>query len=63
MPDAEQMYDLAALAFAAGIDGASWYPWRFDDQYSDYLSKHPELFDTVRHIYDTIVLPYRERVE
>jgi hypothetical protein len=63
MPTAKEMYDLAAIVFAAGVDGASWYPWTFGELYSDVLSNHPELYDTVRRVYDTIVLPYRQGLE
>ncbi len=63
MPSAEQMYDQAALVYGAGVDGAGWYPWTFGELYSDVLSDHPELYDTVREVYDTIVLPRRQTLE
>jgi hypothetical protein len=63
MPNAEQMYDLAAVVFAAGVDGAAWYPWTFSEQYDDFLANHPELYDTVRRVYDEIVVPRRQSVE
>jgi hypothetical protein len=40
-----------------------WYPWLFNDTYSDFLSNHPELYPVVREVYEEYVLkakyPYR----
>jgi hypothetical protein len=59
MPTNDEMYDLASIVYAADVDGALWYPWVWGDQYSDFLSNHPELYPTVREIYDDIVLQAR----
>jgi len=64
MPDADEMRDLASIVYSTDIDGALWYPWYWDDdQYSDFLSNHPELYPVVREIYEEYVLkakyPYR----
>jgi hypothetical protein len=59
MPQAEEMYDLASLVYESGMDGAIWYVWTFESLYDDYLSNHPELHDTVRQIYQDLVLPCR----
>jgi hypothetical protein len=61
MPTAEEMRDLASLVYATDIAGAFWYPWTFDEtEYSDFLSRHPELFPTIREVYETTILPLRE---
>jgi hypothetical protein len=59
MPRAEEMHDLASIVYSTNIDGAMWYPWTFSDTYGDYLSGHPELYPTVREIYEDVVLPKR----
>jgi len=59
MPTSEEMVDLATLVYSYDIAGAWWYPWEFDDEYSDTLSEIPELHPTIRLIYDTIVAPLR----
>lgn len=51
MPSADEMRDLASIVYSAGVAGAWWYPWKFNDLYSDYLFKHPELYPVVRSIY------------
>ncbi|NVM57864.1 MAG: hypothetical protein HWN51_07080, partial [Desulfobacterales bacterium] len=55
MPDAEEMRDLASIVYSTDIDGALWYVWRFGDLYSDFLSRHPELYPVVREIYENYV--------
>ncbi len=57
MPSVKEMYDLAAVVLLAGVDGASWYPWTFGELYDDFLYNHPELYDVVRQVYDTVVVP------
>lgn len=59
MPQAEEMYDMASLVYESGMDGAIWYVWTFESLYDDYLSNHPELFDTVIQINQDLVLPCR----
>ena len=61
MPTAEEMEDLASIVYDRDVAGALWYPWHFGDLYSDVLSNHPELYDTVRQIYEGHVLPSRSR--
>lgn len=63
MPNADEMYDVANIAYAAGVDGASWYPWTLGELYDDVLSNHPELYDVVRQVYDEIVLPRQQGME
>ena len=57
MPTAEEMEDLASIVYESGADGAMWYVWQFNPLYSDYLSLHPELFDTIKRIHDNTVVP------
>lgn len=57
MPTSVEMYDLAGEVYAAGVDGAMWYVWWFESLYSDFLSNHPELYDTVMQVYEDHVLP------
>ncbi len=59
MPTSAEMYDLAGEVYAAGVDGAMWHPWTFNSLYDDFLSNHPELYDTVRQVYEDHVLPRR----
>jgi hypothetical protein len=60
MPTAEEMRDLASLVFSMDVDGALWYVGWFGSLYSDFLSSHPELFPTVREIYDDVVVPSKD---
>lgn len=55
MPSADEMRDLASIVYSTGVAGAWWYPWKFNDLYSDYLFNHPELHPTVKSIYDSYV--------
>lgn len=56
VPNAEEMEEIARIVYEAGVDGAMWYVWSFNSLYSDTLCHHPELFDTVRKIYEETVL-------
>jgi hypothetical protein len=51
------MDDMAREVYAAGVDGALWYVWTFNTLYDDFLSNHPELYGTVRDVYQDHVLP------
>jgi hypothetical protein len=63
LPNAEEMVDLATLVYGAGYVGAFWYTWDFDESsYPDFLSRHPELFSSVREIYDTVVFPLQPEI-
>lgn len=60
MPTSEEMFDLASVIYSYDeIAGAWWYPWIFDDEYSDFLAQRPELHPSIRLIYEQIVLPQR----
>lgn len=59
MPSAEEMKDVASIVTSSGVDGALWYPWNFGELYSDFLSNHPELYDTIKQVYEEDVLPSR----
>jgi hypothetical protein len=63
MPTAEEMRDMASIVYARDVDGALWYPWTFGALYTDFLSNHPELYDTVREIYDDYVSPSRSETD
>jgi hypothetical protein len=56
MPSANEMRDLASIVYSTTVAGAWWYPWKFNDLYSDYLYNHPELYPTVKSIYEDYVL-------
>ena len=51
-----------AALLIAGCTGALKKP-NLGELYNDVLSDHPELYDTVREVYDTIVLPRRQTLE
>jgi len=59
MPNADEMRQLTQLVFESSlmknnhIVGFAWYTWEQGGPYSDYLSKHTELYPVVREIYDT----------
>ena len=55
MPTADEMRDLASIVYSKDVAGAWWYPWKFGDLYSDYLFNHPELYPTVKSIYEDYV--------
>ncbi len=58
MPNANDMNMLADIVYASGVDGVIWYVWSFDSLYDDYLSKHPELHNTIGQIYKNhLVMP------
>jgi hypothetical protein len=59
MPTSAEMDDMAREVYAAGVDGALWYPWTFNTLYDDFLFNHPELYGTVRDVYQDHVLPRR----
>ena len=52
IPSADEMRDLASIVYSKGVTGAWWYPWKFGDLYTDFLFNHPELYATVRSIYE-----------
>ena len=56
MPTADEIEDLAEIAYATDIYGISWYTWTFDDDYYDFLENHPELFSVIGDIYEEYVL-------
>lgn len=60
MPTAAEMRDLASIVYSSNIDGALWYPWKFDGLYSDYLFNHPELYGVVKQIYQQYVPQTKE---
>jgi len=62
MPSEEEMRDLASIVYSRDVDGALWYPWTFNDLYSDFLVNHEELHPVVREIYEELAahrLQYR----
>ncbi|KPL72017.1 hypothetical protein ADN00_16115 [Ornatilinea apprima] len=56
VPTANEMEEIARIVYEAGVDGAMWYVWSFNSLYNDTLCRHPELFATVRKIYEETVL-------
>ena len=61
LPTKDEMFDLASIVFQSGVDGAMWYVWSFGSLYDDYLSNHPELYETVAKVYRDQVLPLRKK--
>lgn len=57
MPTADEMRDLAELVYSYDIAGAWWYPWEFNDLYSETLSDNQELYPVIRDVYETTVAP------
>jgi hypothetical protein len=56
MPTANEMRDLASIVYSMDLDGAFWYPWKFNKLYNDFLFKHPGLYPVVKEIHDEYVL-------
>jgi hypothetical protein len=56
MPSVAEMQNLASIVYSTSVAGAWWYPWKFNDLYSDYLFNHPEFYPTVKSIYEDYIL-------